>query len=87
MRPSSQKNLRRKDGSGGPVDAKSSKHVSKSAVLLYLDPGYSALYTPCLGDTQVDLIDIRNKIEQLLPFDPGGPKQPTEALLVTLSQR
>jgi len=46
----------------------------------------SALYTPGLGDTQLDMLDTHNKIEQLLPFDPGGPKQPVEALLATLAQ-
>ena len=58
----------------------------KVSGLIYLDPGYSALYPPALGDTQLDMIDARNRIEQLLPFDPGGPEQPTEDLLATLSQ-
>jgi hypothetical protein len=32
------------------------------------------------------MLDTRNKIEQLLPFDPTGQKQPIEALLATLPQ-
>ena len=40
------------------------------------------------GDLQLDMIDVRNKIEQLLPGggDPSGPMQPTEALLANLPQ-
>lgn len=32
------------------------------------------------------MLDTRNKIEKLLPYDPTGPKQPIEALLATLPQ-
>jgi hypothetical protein len=32
------------------------------------------------------MIDVRKQIEQLLPYDPGSPEQPVEALLATLSQ-
>jgi non-heme chloroperoxidase len=71
---------------GEELSSIGSRHPEKVSGLIYLDPGYSALYTPGLGDTQLDMLDTRNKIEQLLPFDPGGPKQPVEALLATLAQ-
>ncbi len=71
---------------GEELSSIGSRHPEKVSGLIYLDPGYSALYTPGLGDTQLDMLDTGNKIEQLLPFDPGGPKQPVEALLVTLAQ-
>ena len=71
---------------GEELSSFDSRHPEKVSGLIYLDPGYSAFYTPGLGDTQLDLIDTRSKIEQLLPFDPGGPKQPVEALLAILEQ-
>jgi pimeloyl-ACP methyl ester carboxylesterase len=71
---------------GEELSSINSRHPEKVSGLVYLDPGYSAFYTPGLGDTQLDLIDTRSKIEQLLPFDPGGPKQPVEALLAILGQ-
>jgi pimeloyl-ACP methyl ester carboxylesterase len=60
---------------GEELSSIGSRHPEKVSGLIYLDPGYSALYTPGLGDSQLDMLDTRNKIEQLLPFDPGGPKQ------------
>jgi non-heme chloroperoxidase len=71
---------------GEELSSIGSRHPEKVSGLIYLDPGYSALYPRALGDTQLDMIDVRNKTEQLLPYDPGGPEQPTEALLATLSQ-
>ena len=71
---------------GEELSSIGSRHPEKVSGLIYLDPGYSALYPRALGDTQLDMIDVRNKIEQLLPYDPGGPEQPIEALLATLSQ-
>jgi non-heme chloroperoxidase len=69
----------------GELSSIDSRHPEKVSGL-YLDPGYSAFYSGALGDTQLDLLDTRNKIEQLLPFDPTGQKQPIEALLATLPQ-
>lgn len=71
---------------GEELSSISSRHPEKVSGLIYLDPGYSALYSRALGDTQLDMLDTRNKIENVLPFDPGGPKQPIEALLATLPQ-
>jgi non-heme chloroperoxidase len=71
---------------GEELSSVDSRHPEKVSGLVYLDPGYSALYPRALGDTQLDLIEARERIEQLLPFDPGGPKQPVEALLATLTQ-
>ena len=71
---------------GEELSSIGSRHPEKVSGLIYLDPGYSALYPRALGDTQLDMIDVRNQIEQLLPYDPGGPEQPVEALLATLSQ-
>ena len=70
---------------GEELSSIGSRHPEKVSGLIYLDPGYSALYPPTLGDTQLDMIDVRAKIEQLLPYDPGGPEQPIETLLATLS--
>lgn len=71
---------------GEELSSIGSRYPEKVGGLIYLDPGYSAFYTPALGDTQLDVLDTRNKIEQLLPFDPTGPKEPIEALLATLPQ-
>jgi non-heme chloroperoxidase len=71
---------------GEELSSIGSRHPEKVSGLIYLDPGYSAFYTRSLGDTQLDMLDTRNKIEQLLPYDPTGQKQPIEALLATLPQ-
>jgi non-heme chloroperoxidase len=71
---------------GEEMSSIGSRHPEKVSGLIYLDPGYSAFYTRALGDTQLDMLDTRNKIEQLLPYDPTGQKQPIEALLATLPQ-
>ena len=71
---------------GEEMSSIGSRHPEKVSGLIYLDPGYSAFYDRALGDTQLDMLDTRNKIEQLLPFDPTGPQKPIEALLETLPQ-
>jgi pimeloyl-ACP methyl ester carboxylesterase len=71
---------------GEELSSISSRHPEKVSGLIYLDPGYSAFYTRSLGDTQLDMLETRDKIEQLLPYDPTGQKQPIEALLTTLPQ-
>ena len=69
---------------GEELSSIASRFPEKLDGLIYLEPGYSALYPQALGDTQLDMIDVRSRIEQLLPYDPGGPQQPTKALLDTL---
>jgi non-heme chloroperoxidase len=71
---------------GEEMSSIGSRHPEKVSGLIYLDPSYSAFYDRALGDTQLDMLDTRNKIEQLLPFDPTGPQKPIEALLDTLPQ-
>ena len=71
---------------GEELSSIGSRHPEKVSGLIYLDPGYSAFYDRARGDTQLDMLETRNKIEQLLPFDPTGPKKPIEALLDTLPQ-
>src|ERR1700733_623234 len=63
------------------------RHPEKVSGLIYLDAGFPyAFYDRVHGDPQLDMLDTRNKIEQLLPFDPSGQKQPIEALLASLPQ-
>jgi non-heme chloroperoxidase len=69
---------------GEELSSIGSRHPERVSGLIYLDPGYSAFYDRALGDTQLDMLETRSKIEQLLPFDPTGPKKPIEALLDTL---
>ena len=72
---------------GEELSSIGSRHPEKVSGLIYLDSGGSyAFYDRTHGDTQLDLLDTRKKIEQLLPFDPSGQKQPIEALLDTLPQ-
>jgi non-heme chloroperoxidase len=72
---------------GEELSSIGSRHPEKVSGLIYLDSGGSyAFYDRAHGDTQLDMLDTRNKIEQLLPFDPSGQKQPIEALLDTLPQ-
>jgi non-heme chloroperoxidase len=71
---------------GEELSSIGSRHPEKVSGLIYLDPGYSAFYDRALGDSQLDMLETRNKIEQLLPFDPTGPTKPIEALLDTLPQ-
>jgi non-heme chloroperoxidase len=72
---------------GEELSSIGSRHPEKVSGLIYLDSGGSyAFYDRAHGDTQLDMLDTRNKIEQLLPFDPSGQKQPIEALLASLPQ-
>jgi pimeloyl-ACP methyl ester carboxylesterase len=72
---------------GEELSSIGSRHPEKVSGLIYLDAGYPyALYDRARGDTQLDMLDTRNKIEQLLPFDPSGQKPPIEALLASLPQ-
>jgi non-heme chloroperoxidase len=72
---------------GEELSSIGSRHPEKVSGLIYLDAGFPyAFYDRVHGDPQLDMLDTRNRIEQLLPFDPTGQKQPIEALLDTLPQ-
>lgn len=75
--------------SGEELSSIGSRHPEKVSGLIYLEcSGTHSFYDRSQGDLQLDMIDVRNKIEQLLPGggDPSGPIQPTEALLASLPQ-
>ena len=74
---------------GEELSSIGSRHPEKVSGLIYLEcSGPHSFYDRAHGDLQLDMIDVRNKIEQLLPGggDPSGPIQPTEALLASLPQ-
>jgi len=72
---------------GEELSSIGSRHPEKVSGLIYLDAGFpDAFYDRVLGDPQLDMLDTRDRIEQLLPFDPSGQKQAIEALLASLSQ-
>jgi non-heme chloroperoxidase len=72
---------------GEELSSIGSRHPEKVSGLIYLEcSGTHSFYDRAHGDLQLDMIDVRNKIEQLLPAggDPSGPMQPTEALLASI---
>jgi len=74
---------------GEELSSIGSRHPEKVSGLIYLDAGYPyAFYDRTHGDLELDMLDTRNRIEQLLPGggDPSDQKQTTEALLATLPQ-
>ena len=74
---------------GEELSSIGSRHPDKVSGLIYLEcSGTHSFYDRAHGDLHLDMIDVRNKIEQLLPDggDPSGPIQPTEALLAALPQ-
>ena len=73
---------------GEELSSVGNRHPEKVAGLIYLDAGYPyAFYDHAHGDQQLDMLDTRNKIEQLLPGgDTADQKQTTEALLAILPQ-
>jgi non-heme chloroperoxidase len=74
---------------GEELSSIGSRHPEKVSGLIYLDAGFPyAFYDRAHGDLQLDMLDTRNRIEQLLPHngDPSGQKQATEALLASLPQ-
>jgi non-heme chloroperoxidase len=74
---------------GEELSSIGSRHPEKVSGLIYLEcSGTHSFYDRAYGDLHLDMIDVRNKIEQLLPDggDPSGPIQPTEALLAALPQ-
>jgi pimeloyl-ACP methyl ester carboxylesterase len=74
---------------GEELSSIGSRHPEKVSALIYLEcSGSHSFYDRAHGDLQLDMIDVRNKIEQLLPGggDPSRPMEPTEALLASLPQ-
>jgi non-heme chloroperoxidase len=74
---------------GEELSSIGNRHPEKVGGLIYLDAGFPyAFYDRVHGDPQLDMLDTRNRIEQLLPGngDPSGQKQAIEALLATLPQ-
>ena len=74
---------------GEELSSIGSRHPEKVSGLIYLEcSGTHSFYDRAHGDLHLDMIDVRNKIEQLLPGggDPSGPIEPTEALLASLPQ-
>jgi non-heme chloroperoxidase len=74
---------------GEELSSIGSRHPEKVSGLIYLEcSGTHSFYDRTHGDLHLDMIDVRNKIEQLLPGggDPSGPIQLTEALLAALPQ-
>jgi non-heme chloroperoxidase len=74
---------------GEELSSIGSRHPEKVSGLIYLDAGFPyAFYDRVHGDPQLDMLDTRNRIEQLLPYngDPSGQKQAIEGLLASLPQ-
>jgi len=74
---------------GEELSSIGSRHPEKISGLIYLDAGFPyAFYDRAHGDTQLDMLDTRNRIEQLLPHngDPSGERQAIEGLLASLPQ-
>jgi pimeloyl-ACP methyl ester carboxylesterase len=74
---------------GEELSSVGSRQPEKVSGLIYLEcSGTHSFYDRAYGDLHLDMIDVRNKIDQLLPDggDPSGPIQPTEALLAALPQ-
>lgn len=72
---------------GEELSSIGSRHPEEVSGLIYLDSGGSyAFYDRAHGDLQLDLIDVRDKIEQFLPSggDPSSPIQATKDLLAAL---
>ena len=72
---------------GEELSSVGSRHPEKVSGLIYLDAGFPyAFYDQDYGDPQLDMLDARDKIEQLLPSGgyPSGQKQAIEALLAGL---
>jgi pimeloyl-ACP methyl ester carboxylesterase len=72
---------------GEELSSMGSRHPEKVSGLIYLDAGFPyAFYDRAHGDPQLDMLDTRDKIEQLLPSGgyPSGQKQVIEALLAGL---
>jgi len=74
---------------GEELSSIGSRHPEKVSGLIYLDAGLPyAFYDSVRGDPQLDMLDTRDRIEQLLPNNgyPSGHKQAIEGLLASLPQ-
>jgi pimeloyl-ACP methyl ester carboxylesterase len=74
---------------GEELSSIGSRHPGKVSGLIYLDSGGAyAFYDRTRGDLQLDMLDTRDRIEQLLRSggDPSGQMQATQALLAGLPQ-
>jgi non-heme chloroperoxidase len=72
---------------GEELSSIGSRHPGKVAGLVYLDAGYPyAFYDRARGDLQLDILETRKQVEQLLPEngEPEGQTQAIEALLASL---
>jgi len=70
---------------GEELSSVGSRHPEKVSGLIYLDAGYSyAYYDRARGDLNMDLIELRGKLEQLLPGKgPANPLPLVKELLET----
>ncbi len=74
---------------GEELSSIGTRHPEKVTGLIYLDAGFPyAFYDRAHGDPLLDMLDTRDKIEQLLPSGgyPVGHKQTIQALLAGLPQ-
>ena len=74
---------------GGELSSIGSRHPEKIGGLIYLDAGFPyAFYDRDHGDAQLDMIETRDRIEQLLPNNgyPSGHQEAIEGLLASLPQ-
>ena len=72
---------------GEELSSVGSRHPEMVSGLIYLDAGFPyAFYDRASGDPQLDMLDIRDRIEQLLPSGgyPAGQRQSIQALLASL---
>jgi pimeloyl-ACP methyl ester carboxylesterase len=70
---------------GEELSSVGSRHPERIAGLIYLDAGYYyAYYDRERGDFNIDLVDLRNKLEQFDPLGgPGDKRQLIQELLAT----
>jgi len=61
---------------GEELSSIGSRHPEKVAGLIYLDAGYSyAFYSPSNGDMNIDLIDLRKELANLVPNMPASDQK------------
>ncbi len=71
---------------GEELSSIGSRHPERVAGLVYLDAGYPyAFYNSAKGNLQIDLIELRKKLDTMMPGQTGGDPQATaQELLDTL---
>lgn len=70
---------------GEELSSLASRHPSRITGLIYLEGGYPyACYDSSRGDVDLDAIDVRRKIDQLLPGSAVAPLTATKQLLDAL---